>query len=279
MAERKHAASKQQKQLEEAEWYDRTTDWSARVAREIPVLMDVFGAPGKGGILDAGCGTGHQAACMARMGYRVVGGDASEEMLTIARRVALDTGVKVQHIHAPFAHFASELGNSFDGVYCIGNSLAASGARDGVSTALKQFAECLRPGGKLFVQVLNFERMRDEKPCVRGPRVARGHGCEYVSMRHFVFEGDLLEVVNTTVWNDGGWKLRTQCRALYPVKLEELRTWCKSCGLRIDMEWGGYAREPFDPQTSDDLILIATRFSAGTKMRTVGRSATNRPIR
>ena len=40
-----------------AEWYDQSINWDARLQREIPVFVDVFGAPGDGGIIDAGCGT------------------------------------------------------------------------------------------------------------------------------------------------------------------------------------------------------------------------------
>ena len=57
--------------FETAEWYDRTVNWDARLRREIPLLCDVFGPPGDGGILDAGCGPGRQAIALADKGYAV----------------------------------------------------------------------------------------------------------------------------------------------------------------------------------------------------------------
>jgi len=242
-----------------AEWYDRSIDWAARIAREIPVLSDLFGPPGRGGILDAGCGTGHQAAELARKGYGVVGADISDEMLDVARRHAGAASADVRFVCTPYAGFHQTLGGGFDGVYCLANSLAAAGTRDAVAQAIQQFAACLRPGGRLFVQILNFAPMRNEVPCVRGPRVTNVHGCEYVSLRQFHFVEEGCQVTNMTVWRQAGWRYHAQSRILYPISGDELQTWCRDSGLRIDAEWGSYAREPFDKQRSTDLIIAATR--------------------
>ncbi len=229
-----------------AEWYDRTIDWSARLRREIPVLLAVFGPPAEGGILDAGCGTGHQACALAGRGYRVLGADVDEEMLDVARRTAPGPPKEVKLILTPYATLHEKVGGGFDGVYCLGNALAASGTRQAVSEALTQFSRCLRSGGRLFIQILNFPLMRSEVPCVRGPRVATADGVEYVSLRHFVFAGDSVHVTNLTLWHDSGWKYRTHTGTLYPITLDQLRTWCERSGLRMDDMWGGYSREAFD---------------------------------
>jgi len=242
-----------------AEWYDRSIDWEARIVREIPVLIDVLDPPGGGGILDAGCGTGHQASALARKGFRVVGADISDEMLDVARRNARAIGVDVKFVCAPYASFSETLGGGFDGIYCLANSLAAAGTCDAVAQAIRQFSACLRPGGRLFVQILNFAPMRNEVPCLRGPRVTNVDGCEYVSLRQFHFVEDGCQVTNVTIWRQTGWRYHAQSRVLYPVSREELRAWCRDCGFRIDAEWGSYAREPFDLNRSNDLIIVATR--------------------
>ena len=256
-----------------AESYDRSINWSARVAREVPVLTDLFGPPGEGGILDAGCGTGHQACALASGGYRVVGADASEEMLEIGRRTAKEKGVRVEFVHSLYANLYDKAGGGFDGLYCIGNALAAAGSRDACAEALAQFAECLRPGGRLFIQVLNFPLMREEQPCVRGPRVSNVDGREYISVRQFHFAGDIVQVTSISVWNDRqagsgsqqagsaghGWKQHAHCGTLFPMTLDELRDWCAASGLTVESTFHSYAREPFDPKHSTDLILVARR--------------------
>ena len=242
-----------------AEWYERSINWAARLKREIPVLVDVFGPPGTGGVLDAGCGTGHQACALAERGYRVVGADASEEMLEIGRCTSDSTGVDVEFVSVMYSDLHSVVGGGFDGVYCLGNALAAAASRDEVSTALTQFGKCLRTGGRLFVQVLNFPPMRDESPCVRGPREAVVDGRKYISVRHFHFSDDAVEVTNVTLFEDSGWQCRAHGGTLYPVTLDELRAWCGSSGLRIDAVWSSYGKEPFEPDGSTDLLIVATK--------------------
>lgn len=243
----------------DADWYDQSIHWPKRLGREIPVLKDVFGPPGEGGILDAGCGTGHQVCALKGEGYRVVGADVSEEMLEVAGRTAQKAGVTVKFITCPYRALPEGVGGGFDGLYCLANALAAAGSRDAVAEAIARFAQCLRPGGRLFVQVLNFLPMRSEVPCVRGPRVATVDGRDYISVRQFHFVGEVVRVSNITLWHDEVWRQRAHGGTLYPVTLDELREWCESSGLRIDEVWGGYTREPFEPDRSADLILLATR--------------------
>ncbi len=242
-------------------WYDKGINWSARLGREIPLLVDVFGEPGDGGLIDAGCGTGRQVCALAQQGYRMVGADASDEMIVMARSLARELAVDAAFHVSPYAEMNERLGGGFGGVYCLGNALAAAGSEDAVREALGQFSKCLRAGGRLFVQVLNFEPMRKELPCVRGPRVSVVDGREYISTRNFQFYDDRAVVTNTTLWQDDGWKQRSHSGRLYPLSLEQIQTWCAEVGLRIDETWGNYQRDEFDVTSSVDLIFVATRES------------------
>ncbi len=242
-----------------ADWYDRTINWDARVRREVPVLTEFFGPPGEGGLLDAGCGPGHQARAMAARGYRMVAADVSEEMLEVARRRAEEASSPVRFVASTYESLFDAVGGGFDGVYCLGNALAAAGTRQGVARAIEQFARCLRTGGKVFVQVLNFPPMRKETPCVRGPRVSTIDGREYVSVRQFHFSGESAQVTSITIYKEGdAWRQRANSGTLYPVTLDELRAMCASAGLHVENVWSNYAKTPFDPHRIGDLILTAT---------------------
>jgi len=244
-----------------ADWYDRSINWDARLGRELPVLVEIFGPPGQGGLVDAGCGTGRQAIALAERGYRTIGVDSSEEMLIVARRLC-EAGAAPNppsFFHARYDQMFDKVGGGHDGVFCLGNALAASGTRDAVLQAVASFSQCLREGGRMFLQVLNFAAMRHEDPCVRGPRVAVVDGCEYVSFRHFQFSEDQVQVTNVTLWRDETWQKHVRSGRLFPVGLSDLSTACEKADLRIDALWGSYARGPFDVGQSVDLILVATR--------------------
>lgn len=257
--------------FEHAALYDRSINWDARLAREIPALIDAFGPPNEGPILDAGCGPGRQACALATRGYSVVGADVSEHALTLARRRAdtMTSGTTgpdpgfghVKFVQAAYAELGERVGSGFAGAYCLGNSLAAAGTESAAREAIRQFARCLRSGGRMFVQILNFAPMRDEVPCVKGPRVVQVDGVEYISTRQFHFAPDHVQVTNVTLWHDGAWKHHAHAGRLYPISVDEMRAWCADAGLRIDELWGGYDRSAFDINKSLDLIVVATRRS------------------
>ncbi len=252
--------------FDSARWYDLGVNWEARLGREVPVLCDVFGPPGKLGLLDAACGTGRHVASMADAGYRVTGLDMSADMLAATRTHMADHDVEAPLIQAAFADIPADVG-PFDGVFCLGNSLAATGSAAEAERSVAALASVLAPGGRLFVQILNFEKLRVERPRARGPRVRTEDRIEYISTRVFSFCGDAVEVISVTHWRDpsgadpaaAGWRHHATAGSLYAISAAQITQWCESAGMKIDATYGSYAREPFDVGTSGDLIVLATR--------------------
>ncbi|MFQ5490775.1 MAG: class I SAM-dependent methyltransferase [Phycisphaerae bacterium] len=249
-----------------AEWYDRSINWSARFERELPLLGEELGAPGEGGLLDAGCGTGRHALALAARGYTVTGIDQSPAMLEVAGRQRGQDGPNPTFAVCSYQQLADRFGADFDGLYCLGNGLAAAGSESAVRQAIGNFAAVLRPGGKVVAQVLNFPPMRQERPCIRGPRVVTVDGTEYISFRVFDFLEDAetgpqgaTRITGVTMWHDGAWQKRAHAGQLYPVTQTELTDLCDQAGLDVTACLGAYDRSPFDPAASQDLILIARR--------------------
>ncbi len=67
--------------------YEDWADYIYRLLREHDVP--------EGLLLDLGCGTGALSRCLARRGYDVIGVDASEDMLMIARENAFEEGMDI----------------------------------------------------------------------------------------------------------------------------------------------------------------------------------------
>jgi glycine/sarcosine N-methyltransferase len=249
--------------LASPECYDRQIDWRARLAREIPVFVEVFGPPGKLGLLDAGCGSGRQAATLAKKGYRVTAIDSSADMLRFARRVARQERARVRFVHATYAELARRVRGPLDGVYCIGNSLAVGGSERGVQAALTNFARVLRPGGRLFIQIINYAQVRRQAAhggCVRGPTVTTVDGREYVSLKVFHMAGEQVTVTGVTLWKEGtAWRRETFQGHLHAIEAAPLTRWLKAAGFRVLKRLGSYAGEAYDAQKSGDLIVVAER--------------------
>ena len=94
--------------------------------------------------LDAGCGTGFQAAILAEMGYAVHGLDLSHGLLRGARE-RLGGAPLVQGDVETLPYGAG----AFDAATCCGSTLSYVGD---ARRALSEIARVLRPGGRLLVE-------------------------------------------------------------------------------------------------------------------------------
>jgi SAM-dependent methyltransferase len=116
--------------------------WHAAVAREIVRDTDRLA-------VDAGCGAGRMTRALAAAlspAARVVGIDASAEMLAVAARESAEVGDRVAFVQASFeAGFADAVGEPADLAWA---SVSVHHAGD-QQAALDRLAELLAPGGRL----------------------------------------------------------------------------------------------------------------------------------
>ena len=101
-------------------------------------------------ILDIGCGGGLLSEPMARMGADVLGADASEKNIGIAKAHAAGSGVPVDY-RAVTAEALAEAGETFDVVL---NMEVVEHVSD-VDFFLSTCASMVRPGGMMFVAMIN----------------------------------------------------------------------------------------------------------------------------
>ncbi|AFL53550.1 2-polyprenyl-6-hydroxyphenyl methylase/3-demethylubiquinone-9 3-methyltransferase [Sinorhizobium fredii] len=101
-------------------------------------------------LLDIGCGGGLLSEPMARMGADVLGADASEKNIGIAKTHAAGSGVKVDY-RAVTAEALAEAGESFDIVL---NMEVVEHVAD-VDFFMTTCAHMVRPGGLMFVATIN----------------------------------------------------------------------------------------------------------------------------
>jgi len=103
-----------------------------------------------GPFLDLACGTGRVALAVADAGYEAVGVDASEAMLSIARRKA---GKRVELVNGDLRTF--ELGRAFPLVAITLNSFMHLLEISDQVAALDRITRHLTPGGRAVVSTIN----------------------------------------------------------------------------------------------------------------------------
>ncbi|XP_034941459.1 glycine N-methyltransferase [Chelonus insularis] len=123
-------------------------------------------------VLDVACGTGIDSIMLLEEGFDVVSVDASDKMLKYAlkdrwnrrKEPAFDNWIIEEANWLTLPKDISHLiGDGFDAVICLGNSFAhipdTYGDQREQKQILRNFEQCIKPGGFLFIDHRNYDDM------------------------------------------------------------------------------------------------------------------------
>jgi SAM-dependent methyltransferase len=162
-------------------------------------------------VLDAACGTGINAAALARRGFAVWAADASDAMTGVAEARFRAERLAVPVLRSTWEELPATTSERFDVVLCIGNSLVHAVGRDAMVQALIGLRKTAKPDGYVVIDSRNWEKLHAERRIVQlANRVVTRHGrrCvtfyawempdrlgeEHIAHLVFVFEdGDQVE--------------------------------------------------------------------------------------
>lgn len=243
--------------------YDRFVNWTNRLAVEMPFLQSQLKEAGATKVLDAACGTGKHVIALAKAGFTAAGADLSLGMVEHARKNAQSAEMDVRFEQAGFGQLARAFGSgTFDAVLCLGNSLPHLLTQEDLSSALADFANCLKPGGMVLIQNRNFDAVMKNRLRWMEPQAAREGDAEWIFQRFYDFEPNGLLTFNVTtlrrIGNDN-WQQSISSAQLRPLLSAEMRPALESAGFELVTFFGDLGGSPFDPASSGNLVIQAQR--------------------
>ncbi len=242
--------------------YDRFVNWPSRLAAELPFIEQVLQRVEARSVLDAACGTGKHAIALAKRGYEAVGTDLSAGMIDHARANAAAEGEDVRFEVAGFGELRSRVGNGFDALLCLGNSLPHALTPAELSAALDDFRACLRPGGLLLIQNRNFDAVLARRERWMGPQAHRQGNEERLFLRYYDYETDgtlTFNLVTLRRQGAGEWSQHVASTRLWPLRQDELTAAVATAGFSTITCYGGLSGAPFEPDRSPNLVVTARR--------------------
>jgi SAM-dependent methyltransferase len=242
--------------------YDRFVNWEARLSAEMPFIESQLQAIGAKRVLDAACGTGMHSLAIASRGYRVVGADFSDSMVTVARANAQRIGGEASFEVAAFGELEERVGGGFDALLCLGNSVPHLLEPEQLARALADFRACLRPGGLVLIQNRNFDAVLVRRDRWMDPQAHSEDGGEWLFVRFYDFDEDAnitFHVVTLRRDGSGQWSQRIASTRLWPIRQSEMASALDQAGFREVVWWGDMQGAVFDAEHSPNLIVTARR--------------------
>ncbi|HWR66861.1 MAG TPA: methyltransferase domain-containing protein [Bellilinea sp.] len=246
--------------------YDRFVNWQGRLAFEMPLLVRLLQPLQISGqvvrVLDAACGTGMHAIELTRRGFAASGADLSAGMIDQARSNSATAGLDTRFEAVGFGKLADTFGvASQDAVLCLGNSLPHALTAADRRTALTDFSACLRPGGILVTQNRNFDKVLAARERWMEPQSFTDSAGDWIFLRFYDYLPDGLINFNiiTLQRAAAGWQQTVTTTQLYPLRQAELLAGLAEAGFDAVQLFGSMDGSPYDPVTSDNLIVSATK--------------------
>ena len=158
-------------------------DWEAAIQRQASdldtVIRQQWGNASRK-LLDVACGVGTQTLGLAKLGYSVTASDISESAVERARREAEQRGLSIDFSVADMREVSRQHLQPFDVVIACDNSVPHLLSDAEILAALKQFFQCVRPGGGCIVSVRDYEQEDLSKQQVRPFAVRESDGARWI---------------------------------------------------------------------------------------------------
>jgi len=218
-------------------------------------------------VLEVGCGPGQHARALVAAGFHVVAVDRSEAMLADATEEPVPEGLRF--VLGDMTEVDRAVDGTFGAALCIGNVLPHLTDEEGLSAFAHGLARVLEPGAPFLLQVLGYDRIHDQRvrflPVAFRPAEPGQREGELVFLRLMdPLPDGRVRFYPTTLTLTAG--------ADPPLSLERsrevlLRGWrraeieaaLRDAGLVPERALGDFEGNPFDPRSSQDLVLIGRR--------------------
>ncbi|MGM0431191.1 MAG: class I SAM-dependent methyltransferase [Spirochaetota bacterium] len=206
-------------------------------------------------LLEIGCATGSLAHRLAQDCAEVTGIDADGQMIIRAREKMKNYKTPAHIMKLDMQKIGSALSpRQFDAVISFGNTLVHLSSLPEMQHVLGSVRTLLRNGGKLMLQIINYDRVLDQQlsqlPTIENDYIRFERHYHYVAGQH--------KIAFTTILTDKhAGESSKQEVLLYPLRRGELSQLLSEAGFTSCQWFGGFDGSPLTPESAP-LVVTAT---------------------
>ncbi len=201
-------------------------------------------------LLDIGCGTGSFILGLPANKFKSNGLDLNSEMIEIAKQK--DTENKVSFLCADMTEVLKYYPpSSQDIITCLGNTLVILCDKQKISAFLSDVKKLLKPGGKLIIQIVNFEYFIknniNEFPPIKTDNLT-------FTRKYFFTKSNDFVIFNTKLLLSDAFEGLESSTELIALKKNDLEEMLKGAGFPVNEFFAGFSEENY---SSDKSGLVA----------------------
>jgi len=198
-------------------------------------------------ILDLACGDGKYAIAMTNKSRKIIGADVDEAMIAIAQGQGTATDFCVCDFLHLNQHFTVA---QFDGIFCIGNSLAHVKDTNELASVFEQMYHILQVTGKLLIQIINYNRIFEQNitalPVIQHDELTferlYHHQYPHIDFHTKLFVNDDL--------------IQEQHQLLYGITKEQLLEAAQTCGFHVTNLYGTFTQTAWDKDSFHSIFVF-----------------------
>lgn len=237
-----------------AGFYDGMINFDESLERRKRLLQNFIGASKTAA--DIGCGTGLDSIALAMCGLAVTGFDPSPQMIETAKVNSATHKVAIEFIAKGIEDLPANLENKFDIVVSLGNALANI-PEDNLKLGMKNINRILSPGGKIVLQILNYDLILSRRE--RIINITEDRANTFVRFYDFEKEAIRFNILKFRKVNKNDFSLIST--TVFPYKYEELINILSGSGFKYLEAFGGLDKSKFEINKSKDVIITAMKGS------------------
>ena len=199
--------------------------------------------------LDVGCGSGFHTILLSQLGLTVTGLDNSSSMLKLAEINSKKYEVNSSFRQGDFLILDSYLQDSFDAVFCLGNSFVHLLTAEDQIKSLLNFRQYLKKGGYLCLQIVNYDKILKNKQNILAVRTINN---QKITRLYTFKEKTIQFTVKIEAKND----CKEISTELYPMTSNEINSLLQNTGFREIQFYGDLKCNPYKQYESENICAF-----------------------
>jgi ubiquinone/menaquinone biosynthesis C-methylase UbiE len=234
-------------------YYDKMIDFDLALQKRKILLSNFIDEKIKS-VADVGCGTEVDSISISQIGLNVTSFDPSSEMTKIAKANSEKHNCKIDFNNFSANEIPKTFYNKFDLVVSLGNTFANI-PNSQIEKSISKLYKMLNKNGKILIQILNYEKILMDKE--RIVNITKKDNDYFIRFYDFGKKDLTFNILRFNA--DQTAKKELISTNIFPYTSKELKKVFKEAGFKKIKLFGSLDKKPFDPKTSNDLVLFVKK--------------------